>query len=161
MIKAPLIRWQGFNMFTYCLLQVLHVVMLSFSGIICALQEKLVYIYCVEKRWSLHSSLQLVRHGWSYVVISMITLLLYWRNCTGSPWSRGLFLKSYCWLLNISDLLETYKPTRSLRLSSRNLLVIPCSTCKLKSYGNHAVSVSAPKLWNGIPEIIKIMSCRS
>ena len=47
-IKAPLIRWQGINMFTCCLLQVL--VMLSFSGIICALQEKLVYIYCVEKK---------------------------------------------------------------------------------------------------------------
>ena len=53
----------------------------------------------------------------------------------------------------ISDLLETYKPTRSLRSSSRNLLVIPRS--KLKSYGDHAFSVSAPKLWNDIPETIK------
>ena len=43
----------------------------------------------------------------------------------------------------ISDLLETYKPTRSLRSSSRNLLVIPRS--KLKSYGDRAFSVSAPK----------------
>ena len=33
----------------------------------------------------------------------------------------------------ISDLLETYKPARSLRSSTRNLLVIPRS--KLKSYG--------------------------
>ena len=33
----------------------------------------------------------------------------------------------------ISDLLEAYKPTRSLRSSSRNLLAIPRS--KLKSYG--------------------------
>ena len=53
----------------------------------------------------------------------------------------------------ISNLLENYKPTRSLRSSSRKLLVIPHS--KLKSYGNHAFSVSAPKLWNDIPEIIK------
>ena len=53
----------------------------------------------------------------------------------------------------ISDLLETYKPTRSLRSWSRNLLVIPRS--KLKSYGDRAFSVCAPKLWNGIPEIIK------
>ena len=53
----------------------------------------------------------------------------------------------------ISDLLETYKPTRSLRSSSRNLLVIPRS--KLKSYGDRAFSVSAPKLWHGIPETIK------
>ena len=53
----------------------------------------------------------------------------------------------------ISDLLETYKPTRSLRSSSRNLLVIPGS--RLKSYGDRGSSVSAPKLWNDIPETIK------
>ena len=53
----------------------------------------------------------------------------------------------------ISDLLETYEPTRSLRSSCRNLLVIPRT--KLKSYGDRAFSVSAPKLWNDIPEIIK------
>ena len=56
----------------------------------------------------------------------------------------------------ISDLLETYKPTRTLRSSSRNLLVIPRS--KLKSYGNRAFSASAPKLWNDIPDTIK---CRA
>ena len=48
----------------------------------------------------------------------------------------------------ISDLLETYKPTRCLRSSSRNLLAI-------KSCGDRAFSVCAPKLWNDIPEIIK------
>ena len=53
----------------------------------------------------------------------------------------------------IRDLLETYKPTRILRSSSRNLLVI--SRSKLKSYGDRAFSVSAPKLWNDIPDIIK------
>ena len=103
-----------------------------------------------------------MRHGWSYVVASMITLLLYWGNCTGSPWSRRLFLNSYFFTFKalnnlcpsyISDLLETYKPTRSLRSSSKNLLVIPRS--KLKSYGDRAFSVSAPKLWNDIPETIK------
>lgn len=52
----------------------------------------------------------------------------------------------------ISDLLEIYKPTRSLRSSSRNLLVIPRS--KLKS-GDRTFSVSAPKLWNDISETIK------
>ena len=49
--------------------------------------------------------------------------------------------------------IETYKPTRSLRSSSRNLLVIPRS--ELKSYGDRTFSVSAPKLWNNIPETIK------
>ena len=46
----------------------------------------------------------------------------------------------------ISDLLDIYRPTRTLRSSSKNLLVIPRS--KLKSYGGRAFSVSAPKLWN-------------
>ena len=40
----------------------------------------------------------------------------------------------------ISDLLETYKPNRSLQSPSRNLLVIPRS--KLKSYGDRPFSVS-------------------
>ena len=53
----------------------------------------------------------------------------------------------------ISGLLEIYKPTRSLRSSSRNLLLIPRS--KLKSFGDRAFSVSAPKLWNDILETIK------
>ena len=53
----------------------------------------------------------------------------------------------------IGDLLENCKPTRILRSSSRNLLVIPPS--KLKSYGDRASSVSAPKLWNDIPDTIK------
>ena len=47
----------------------------------------------------------------------------------------------------ISDLLEIYRPARSLRSSSRNLLVIPRS--------DRAFSVSSPKLWNDIPEAIK------
>ena len=53
----------------------------------------------------------------------------------------------------INDSLETYKPTRSLRSSSRNLLMIPRS--RLKSYGDRAFSVAAPKLWNDITETIK------
>ena len=36
----------------------------------------------------------------------------------------------------ISDLLEMYRPTRNLRSSERNLLVIPWS--RVKSYGDHA-----------------------
>ena len=42
----------------------------------------------------------------------------------------------------ISDLLETYKTTRSLRSSSKKVLVIP--RFKLKSYGDRAFSASAP-----------------
>ena len=52
-----------------------------------------------------------------------------------------------------SDLLETYKPARNLRSSGRKLLGVPRS--KLKSYGDHAFSVAAPRLWNDIPDSIK------
>ena len=72
------------------------------------------------------------------------------------PVEQRIIFKILCLLLcpsYISDLLETYKPTRSLRSSSRNLLVIPRS--RLKSYGDRGSSVSAPKLWNDIPETIK------
>jgi len=53
----------------------------------------------------------------------------------------------------IRDLLQTYKPVRSLRSSSMNMLVIPRS--RLKFYGDRAFSVCAPKLWNNLPEHIK------
>ena len=53
----------------------------------------------------------------------------------------------------ISDLLETYKPARNLRSSGRKLLVVPRS--KLKSYGDRAFSLAAPRLWNDIPDNIK------
>ena len=72
------------------------------------------------------------------------------------PVEQRIIFKILCLLLcpsYISDLLETYKPTRSLRSSSRNLLMIPRS--RLKSYGDRAFSVAAPKLWNDITETIK------
>ena len=72
------------------------------------------------------------------------------------PVEQRIIFKILCLLLcpsYISDFLETYKPTRSLRSSSKNLLVIPRS--RLKSYGDRAFSVSPPKLWNDIPETIK------
>ena len=53
----------------------------------------------------------------------------------------------------ISDLLEAYKPTMTLRSLSRNLLVT--SRFKLKSHGDCSFSASAPKLWNGVRETIK------
>ena len=53
----------------------------------------------------------------------------------------------------ICDLLQTCKPSRNLRSSTRNLLVTPRS--RLKFYGDRAFSVCAPKLWNNLPEHIK------
>ena len=147
------------------ILQVL--VMLSFSGIICTLQEKLVYIYCVEKSdlcipvifITAISAARLILCGHKHDHVTPFLKELHWLPMEQRITFKILLLtfkalNNFC-PSYISDLLETYKPTtcRSLRSMSRNLLVIPRS--KLKSYGNHAFSVSAPKLWNDIPEIIK------
>ena len=53
----------------------------------------------------------------------------------------------------IRDLLQTYWPSRNLRSSTMNLLATPKS--RLKFYGDRALSVCAPKLWNNLPEHIK------
>ena len=53
----------------------------------------------------------------------------------------------------VRDLLQAYKPTRSLRSSTRNLLVTPRS--RLKFYGDRAFLVCTPKLWNNLPEHMK------
>ena len=53
----------------------------------------------------------------------------------------------------IVDLLQRYTPTRQLRSSSNNLLVIP--KLSLKSYGDRSFQVAAPRLWNTLPNSIK------
>lgn len=54
----------------------------------------------------------------------------------------------------INDLLETYKPTRTLQSSSMTLFVIPRSKLK-SSTGDRPFSASSPKPWIDIPEAIK------
>ena len=49
----------------------------------------------------------------------------------------------------LSDLIIQYKPTRRLRSSSKNLLVIP-RTNTIR-YGEGAFCAVAPRLWNGLP----------
>jgi len=53
----------------------------------------------------------------------------------------------------ISELLQEYKPPRTLRSSSRNLLSVP--RINTKQYGNCAFSFTAPTLWNNLPDNIK------
>ena len=53
----------------------------------------------------------------------------------------------------ISNLLNKYVPIRQLRSSSQYLLNVPSSN--LKTYGDRAFSVCAPKLWNDLPYEIK------
>lgn len=53
----------------------------------------------------------------------------------------------------IADLIQEQKPTRSLRSQSQKLLLVPRS--KMKSRGDRAFAVAAPKLWNSLPLYIR------
>ena len=53
----------------------------------------------------------------------------------------------------LSDLLEPYTPSRSLRSSEAGLLDPP--KAKLKTWGHRAFSVAAPTLWNELPKRIR------
>ena len=53
----------------------------------------------------------------------------------------------------LSTLLQKYVPARSLRSGDQHLLVEKRS--KLKSYGDRAFSVAAPRLWNSLPLLLR------
>ena len=54
----------------------------------------------------------------------------------------------------LSQLIVPYNPTRNLRSAGKHLLEVP--NVRLKSYGDRAFSVAAPKRWNEIPLDIKL-----
>lgn len=53
----------------------------------------------------------------------------------------------------LNDLLHRYVPSRSLRSSSSNMLVVP--RISTKTYGPKAFSVAAPTLWNSLPDELR------
>lgn len=53
----------------------------------------------------------------------------------------------------ICDLVEEYRPTRTLRSSTQSLLVVP--SCRTATYGSRSFIVSAPTLWNSLPNELK------
>ena len=57
----------------------------------------------------------------------------------------------------IRDLLSAYEPTRALRSSGTNLLVIPSSNNKTALDGK-AFQNYAPKLWNSLPERLRAIA---
>ena len=54
----------------------------------------------------------------------------------------------------ISDLLEVYVPRRNLRSSSDRKLVVP--NYNLETYGRRSFRVSAPILWNNLPQNVRL-----
>ena len=55
----------------------------------------------------------------------------------------------------LSSLLEQYRPTRSLRSSSRDILTVPRSRTKITS---RRFSLAAPSVWNSLPATIRAAS---
>ena len=53
----------------------------------------------------------------------------------------------------ISDLVQTYVPARSLRSASQSLLQVP--KFRTATYGTRSFRVSAPQLWNQLPDHVK------
>ena len=54
----------------------------------------------------------------------------------------------------LSDMLVRHHPTRSLRSASRHSLVVPFTKSKMVS--ERAFSAAGPRLWNALPENIKL-----
>ena len=54
----------------------------------------------------------------------------------------------------IMNLLEVYVPKRNLRSSTDRRLVVP--KYNLESYGRRSFSVSAPLLWNNLPQSLRL-----
>ena len=57
----------------------------------------------------------------------------------------------------LSDLVKFHVPERDLRSSSQKLLALPFSN--MKSYGDRAFSIYAPKLWNDL--LLHLRNCAS
>ena len=54
---------------------------------------------------------------------------------------------------NLSELLHTYQPSRTLRSSSEKLFKVPQTS--LKSAGNRSVHHQAAKIWNSLPTNVR------
>ena len=56
------------------------------------------------------------------------------------------------WAVHCLSALVSYQPTRCLRSSTRNSLVVPRTRGKA---GDAAFAVAAPRLWNALPHALK------
>ena len=55
-----------------------------------------------------------------------------------------------------ADLFHQYTPARKLRSSNRNFLAIP--KIRTETYGDKSFSCAAPRLWNSLPDSVKLCS---
>ena len=95
-----------------------------------------------------------------YEHITPVLQALYWLPVR-SRIQYKIYTIVYKYLHNIaptylSDLLQAYQTSRQLRSSQKNLLQVP--KCRLKTFGDLAFSSYAPRMWNSLPEDIKLSS---
>jgi len=55
--------------------------------------------------------------------------------------------------LYLQELICSYRPTRSLRSESKNLLYVPA--CRTAAYGNRLFTVETAILWNDLPQEVR------
>ena len=116
---------------------------------------RLVVLLCDLSRYVIHMFQSLENFIWSYVVVNMTTLLLYLGNYIGFPWSMSSASLNYLCPSYNHHLFQTYKPVRSSRSSTMNLLISDTQIKAKILSGDHAFSFVPPKLCNDSPEHIE------
>ena len=124
--------------------------MLVHSFVMC----RLVVLLCDLSKYVIHMFQSLENFIWSYVVVNMTTLLLYLDNYIGFPWSMSSGILNYLCPSYNHHLFQTYKPVRSSRSSTLNLLISDTQIKAKILSDDHAFSFCAPKLSNDSPEHI-------
>ena len=84
---------------------------------------RLVVLLCDLSKYVIHMFQSLENFIWSYVVVNMTTLLLYLGNYIGFPWNMSSAILTYLCPSYNHHLFQTYKPVRSSRSSTMNLLI--------------------------------------
>ena len=105
---------------------------------------RLVVLLCDLSKFVIRMFQLLEKFIWSFVIVNMTTLLLNLENYIGFPWSMSSGIFNYLCPSYNHHLFQTYKPVRSLRSSTMNLLI---SDTQIKAKilpGDHAFSVSVP-----------------
>jgi hypothetical protein len=107
-----------------------------------------------------NAAARLVVGGKKYDHVTPILKQLHWLPIRARIYFKILLI-TYKALNNqapdyITELLDIYRPKRTLRSTSQNLLAVPQTNTK--TYGERTFQVSAPKLWNSLPDYIRLSS---
>ena len=117
---------------------------------------RLVFLLCDLSKYVIHMFQLLENFIWSFVIVNKTTLLqLSLDNYIGFPWSMSSGILNYLCPSYNHHLFQTYKPVRSSRSSTLNLLISDTQIKAKILSDDHAFSFCAPKLSNDSPEHIE------